>query len=91
MSETRQIAVEILNRIFNDQIFFNEAKIRSDADKRTDLPFVNMLVLTTLRRLVFIRKVLNRFIKKPHRGTLRSADCCSSIPRITPSLTVTSD
>lgn len=75
MSETRQIAVEILNRIFNDQIFFNEAKIRSDADKRTDLPFVNMLVLTTLRRLVFIRKVLNRFIKKPHRGTLRFADC----------------
>lgn len=34
-----------------------------------------MLVLTTLRRLVFIRKVLNRFIKKPHRGTLRFADC----------------
>ena len=75
MNSSRQIAVEVLVRIFNEQLFFSEAKVRSKAEERTDLPFVNMLVLTTLRHLVFIRRVLNRFIKKPHCGALRFADC----------------
>ena len=75
MSNARQISVEIIQQILNDKVFFSEAKSELKAEENADISFINMLVLTTLRRLTFIKKVLYQFIKKRATPNLRFVDC----------------
>lgn len=74
MSNARQISVEIIQQILNDKVFFSEAKSELKAEENADISFINMLVLTTLRRLIFIKKALRQFVKKSPKN-LRFVDC----------------
>ena len=56
MSDQRETAVLTLEKILKEKIFFSEIK--------SDSPFINMLILTSLRHLVHIKKSLKQFIKK---------------------------
>ena len=64
MSDPRQIAAEMLQKVLTDKAFFNDIKNASDSLVGKDAAFANMLVLTTLRRLVFLKKVLKQYAKK---------------------------
>lgn len=64
MTDTRQLAVQTLQNILVNQIFFSEAKEDSALAEHKDMAFINMLVLTALRKLVFINKILKQFVKK---------------------------
>ena len=75
MSNARQISVEIIQQILNDKVFFSEAKSELKAEENADISFINMLVLTTLRRLIFIKKALRQFVKKSPPKNLRFVDC----------------
>lgn len=71
MSDPRLTAALILQQILEKKIFVSEAKACFELSEQ-DNAFVNMLVLTSLRRLVFIKKILKRFVKKklPPRAAL---------------------
>ena len=75
MSNARQISVEIIFQILNNKVFFSEAKTALKVEENAEISFINMLVLTTLRRLTFIKKVLYQFIKKRATPNLRFVDC----------------
>lgn len=75
MSNARQISVEIIFQILNNKVFFSEAKSALKVEENAEISFINMLVLTTLRRLTFIKKVLYQFIKKRATPNLRFVDC----------------
>ena len=75
MSNARQISVEIIFQILNNKVFFSEAKAALKVEENADISFINMLVLTTLRRLTFIKKVLYQFLKKRSTPNLRFVDC----------------
>lgn len=60
MSETRKIAINSLQSIIEDKIFLSELK----EDFGEDKAFLNMLLLTSLRHYVFIKKILKNYIKK---------------------------
>ncbi len=64
MNEPRRTALEILKNIIEKKLFFSEAKNAAGISSAEDSAFVNMLVLTTLRHLVFIKKALKKFVKK---------------------------
>lgn len=64
MSDSRRAAAEILRQIITDRIFYSECRPLLDSLSAEDRAFVNMLALTSLRRLVFIRKILKTYIKK---------------------------
>ena len=64
MPDTRKTAIEILQNILEKKQFFKEAKNSVSAPENQDSAFLNMLVLTTLRRLVFIKKTLHKYAKK---------------------------
>ncbi len=64
MSEPRLEAALILQKILEQKIFAAEAKSHLDSSEETDLAFVNMLIQTSLRHLVYIKQVLKTFIKK---------------------------
>lgn len=64
MKEPRKLATEILKNIIEKKLFFNEAKSIADIPANMDTAFINMLVLTSLRHLVYIKKVLKQFVKK---------------------------
>lgn len=64
MNSPRHIAVKMLKDIIDNKKFFSEIKLTYSNLSSQDLAFTNMLVLTTLRHLVFIKKTLKRFIKK---------------------------
>ena len=64
MNSPRHIAVKMLKDIIDNKKFFSEIKLSYSNLSSQDLAFTNMLVLTTLRHLVFIKKTLKRFIKK---------------------------
>lgn len=64
MSDTRKTAIEILQNILEKKQFFKEAKSNSSALENKENAFLNMLILTTLRRLVFIKKTLHKYAKK---------------------------
>ncbi len=64
MSDPRQIAAEMLQKVLTDKAFFSDIKNASDSLVGKDAAFANMLVLTTLRRLVFLKKVLKQYAKK---------------------------
>ena len=56
MNEPRHIAVEMLQEILTKKVFFSEVKLSRTDLSSQDSAFINMLVLTTLRHLVFIKK-----------------------------------
>ncbi len=62
MSDSRLTAVSILRDILERQIFLNEAKSRN-AVKDNDA-FVNMLLLTALRRLCYVEGILKKYIAR---------------------------
>ena len=57
MSDPRLTAALILQQILEKKVFASEAKACFEPSEQ-DNAFVNMLVLTSLRRLVFIKKIL---------------------------------
>lgn len=64
MTDTRQIAAVMLQNILENKTFFSDAKNRGTETAAADSAFINMLVLTTLRHLVYIKKTLKKFVKK---------------------------
>lgn len=64
MSETRQLAVQMLKDVIENNTFFSDVKSQNENTSSQDSAFINMLVLTALRRLVFIKKTLKKFVKK---------------------------
>lgn len=64
MTEPRRIAVEIMQKILDEKVFFSDAKLGFPEISPQDSAFMNMLVLITLRHLVFIKKILKKFVKK---------------------------
>lgn len=64
MSDPRQTAAEMLQKILIDKAFFSDIKNAADSLAGKDASFANMLVLTALRRLVFLKKVLKQYAKK---------------------------
>lgn len=64
MTDTRRIAAEMLQNILENKTFFSDVKNRDTETAAADSAFINMLVLTTLRHLVFIKKTLKKFVKK---------------------------
>ena len=57
----RETATFALQKIIKEKVFFSEIK---ESIPTQDAPFVNMLVLSALRHLVFIKKSLKQFAKK---------------------------
>lgn len=74
MNDSRQIAVTILHKIINENLFFSDAKEQLQVTEHKDIAFINMLVLSTLRHRLFIQKTLHQFIKKPNKKEPRFAD-----------------
>lgn len=64
MSETRQLAVQMLKDVIENNTFFSDVKNQNENTSSQDSAFINMLVLTALRHLVFIKKILKKFVKK---------------------------
>lgn len=64
MPDPRLLSARILQDILEKKHFFTEAKAAFSDNGAPDNAFVNMLVLTALRHLVFIKKTLRRFVKK---------------------------
>ena len=74
MSNARQIAVQILQKILNEGLFFSEAKEQLQAENNSDISFINMLVLTSLRHRVFICNTLHKFTKQKKTKQQRFVD-----------------
>jgi 16S rRNA (cytosine967-C5)-methyltransferase len=66
MTNPRIKSAQILQTIIEDKIFFGELK-KQISEK--DLPFINMLILTTLRRFRALDIILQSFLSKkiPHK------------------------
>lgn len=64
MSETRKLAVQMLQDILEKKVFFSEVKAFHAAENHEDSAFINMLVLTALRNLIFLKRTLKQFVKK---------------------------
>lgn len=62
MSDSRLTAVLILRDILERQIFLNEAKSRNAV--KDNGAFINMLLLTTLRRLCYVENILKKYITR---------------------------
>lgn len=62
MADPRETATEILRQIFTQKDTSNLQALEQNT--HTEHGFIKMLTLTTLRRHVFLRKVMNQFIKK---------------------------
>ncbi|MBR1825976.1 MAG: RsmB/NOP family class I SAM-dependent RNA methyltransferase [Alphaproteobacteria bacterium] len=69
MTNPRLTCAKIIQKILEEKIFFGDLK-KQISEK--DLPFCNMLILTTLRRLTALRGILHGFIRKkiPHKHRL---------------------
>ncbi|MBP5353006.1 MAG: hypothetical protein J6Y91_04500, partial [Alphaproteobacteria bacterium] len=61
MPNVRVDAAHILQAVLEDKVFFGELK-KQIPEK--DLPFLNMLILTALRRFVPLNAILAQFIRK---------------------------
>ena len=61
MQNPRIISAKILQSILEDKVFFSDLKPEIEEENRA---FVNMLVLSTLRNLVPLKKTLANFLKK---------------------------
>lgn len=57
----RRHSVDIFQRILEEKLFFNTLK--SEIEEK-NLPFTNMLILTALRNLTGMKRILSRFLNK---------------------------
>lgn len=64
MNDPRRLAVETLQNILENKRFFNEIKKEEAFTAQKEQAFLNMLILTALRRLVFLQKVISAFAAK---------------------------
>ena len=64
MPDPRLQAALILQEVLEQQVFTKDAKQRFPVDSEMDSAFVNMLLQTTLRDLVYAKKILKNFVKK---------------------------
>lgn len=64
MADSRLTAAQILLDIIENKNFASEAKARFEKQIGTDSAFINMLLQTTLRHMVFIKRILKQFVKK---------------------------
>lgn len=64
MSDIRLQTALILQEILENKVFASEVKTKLDSQNSSALAFSNMLLQTSLRHLVYIKKSLNLFIKK---------------------------
>lgn len=64
MPDPRQTAAEMLQKVLTEKAFFSEVKGSVDSLAGKDAAFANMLVLTALRRLVFLKKALRQYARK---------------------------
>lgn len=64
MSDSRLTAVLMLQEILEKHQFVSDVKTRFDKCLEADSAFINMLLLTALRRLVGLRRILKLFVKK---------------------------
>lgn len=64
MTNPRLIATQMLQEIMTKRLFVSEVKGLLDSQTPQDSSFINMLILTALRHLVFTRSALKQFIKK---------------------------
>lgn len=64
MNDPRRLAVETLQNILENKRFFNEIKKEEAFAAQKEQAFLNMLILTALRRLVFLQKVISAFAAK---------------------------
>lgn len=74
MSDIRLTAVLMLQEILEKHTFVSDVKTRFDNQPEADSAFINMLLLTTLRRLTGLRKILKQFVKKNLPPQSRLAD-----------------
>lgn len=70
MANPRLISAKILQTILEDKVFFGDLK-KQISEK--DLPFCNMLILTSLRRWCGLNSVLNQFLQKKIQNKHRLA------------------
>lgn len=63
MSDTRLNAVLILQEILEKRVFCSDARQKFNIPEQ-DNAFVNMLILSSLRHLVYIKKIIKQFAKK---------------------------
>lgn len=64
MSDPRLQITFMLQEIIESKVFASEAKAKFDSQNSSSLSFTNMLLQTSLRHLVYIKKILNSLIKK---------------------------
>ena len=64
MSDIRLQATIMLQEILEKRTFAQDVKTHLDSTLETDTAFANMLLQTSLRHLVYIKKILKNFIKK---------------------------
>lgn len=66
MPNQRILSARILQSVLEDKVFFSDLK---ESIEQNDRAFVNMLVLSSLRNLVGLKKVLSGYLKKkiPHK------------------------
>lgn len=64
MTNPRQTAAEMLQQVIQNKTFFSDVKNAADSTDAKDTAFINMLVLTALRRMVFLKRVLKQYAKK---------------------------
>ena len=74
MSDSRRLAAEILRQIITERAFFAEKRPLLDSLSERERAFANMLILTSLRRLCFIRHLLKQYIKKKIPQKFASAE-----------------
>lgn len=64
MTDSRLIVVKILQDIIENKTFASEAKARFEKQIGSDSAFVNMLLQTSLRHMLYIKRILKQFIKR---------------------------
>ncbi|MDR1693872.1 MAG: methyltransferase domain-containing protein [Lactobacillaceae bacterium] len=64
MSEVRRTAVKTLQKILENKVFYSDMREEITDISEKDAAFLNMLILTALRHLVYIRKIIKKFSPK---------------------------
>ena len=64
MTEPREIAIKMIKETLENKVFFSEVKTQNQTLSSQDSGFINMLILTSFRHLIFIKKILKKFVKK---------------------------
>jgi len=64
MSSPRLTAARMLQDILEKKLFLSDVRFHLDSLKGQDTAFANMLVLTALRHLYSIKKLLKKYVKK---------------------------